>query len=66
MTRLEKPNKPLVFRNEEVAKAVKDFKRKKCFGIDGVPQVILKDVYDNLSIGITTLFNDFALNGLPD
>jgi hypothetical protein len=57
---------PIVFTFQEVSDVVSKVKGKKCFGLDGVPQVILKDAVEVATHEITHLFNKFASKGLPE
>ncbi len=59
------PTIPISFSKDEVLRVLKDFKGKKCFGIDNIPQVLLKDAFLSLSDPIIKTFNCFAAKGLP-
>jgi hypothetical protein len=59
------PQKPIEFSTEEILRAVKEFKRKKCSGIDNVPQIMLKDASDCMLEILKRLFDQFAASGLP-
>lgn len=60
------PQKPLVFSSQEIAKAAKEMKNKKSFGIDKIPQCMLKDVHQYVPGCLVNTFNDFARSGIPD
>jgi Reverse transcriptase (RNA-dependent DNA polymerase) len=63
---IPKPEKPLCFSQSEIMNVVKSFASKKCLGPDGVPQNVLKDVTTSVTLGLVTIFDGFAANGLPD
>jgi len=60
------PNKPLVFNSQEIEKAVKEMKRKKSFGVDKIPQCMLKDVHQYIPGCLVNTFNEFAKKGMPE
>jgi hypothetical protein len=59
-------NKPLVFSSQEIEKAVKEMKRKKSFGVDKIPQCMLKDVHHYIPGCLVNTFNEFAKKGMPE
>ncbi len=62
---LAKPSRLINLSAEEIRVTLKNVKRKKCYGVDGIPQVLLKDAFDCSPESLTEIFNDFAKNGLP-
>lgn len=66
ITPLLRPTRPLRFSTCELEKVLKSVKGKKCHGVDGIPQIALKDVADSALIGLASLFESFASNGLPE
>jgi len=58
------PN-PITFNQEDLSKALKEIKNKKCFGPDMIPLKVAKDfceLYPDLAIG---LFNEYSARGIP-
>lgn len=50
---------------DEIIKAAKKLKNKKCSGPDGIPLIIIKDIGRYAPWLVLDLLNSFALNGLP-
>ncbi len=44
---------------------MRELKGKKCYGVDKIPQVVLKDSFSSFPATLTSLFNDFARSGMP-
>ncbi len=50
---------------DEVTSIVIEIKGKKCFGVDCIPQLLLRDLSIRIQATMTDLLNGFAKNGLP-
>jgi hypothetical protein len=63
--KLSTPENPVYFSLQELQQVFKMVKGKKCFGPDGIPQNLLKDVYEAMPVTILNIINRFAAKGLP-
>jgi len=66
LIKLNKPEHPLTFSFEQVKMANKSLSNKRSYGIDGIPQNLLKDGAELLCENYRQLVNRFCANGLPD
>lgn len=57
---------PIRFSYEEVEKACKSLNNKRSFGIDGIPQNLVKDTFDSMGMAILNIVNKFGQSGLPE
>lgn len=63
---LSTPTKPMRFSLQELERVFKNISSKKCFGTDGIPQNLLKDVFKCIPTTVLNIVNKFASEGLPD
>jgi hypothetical protein len=57
---------PIVFSYEEVQAAYKSLNNKRSFGIDGIPQNLVKDTLETVGTSLVEVINSFGRNGLPE
>jgi hypothetical protein len=58
--------RPIRFSYEEVQKACQSLNTKRSFGIDGIPQNLVKDTFESMGMAILDIVNNFGERGLPD
>jgi len=63
---LNKPINPLIFSIEQVQKATKELSNKKSYGVDTIPQNLVKDGAEILLPTYHNLVNMFCQHGLPE
>jgi hypothetical protein len=51
---------------QELENVMKAISNKKCFGPDGIPQNLLKDIFGSVPATLLAIINCFSKNGLPD
>jgi hypothetical protein len=64
---LQKINSPpVVFSYDEVQKACKSLNNKRSYGIDGIPQNLVKDTFETVSMTLVDVINSFGAKGIPE
>ncbi len=62
---LDKPKHPIKFSLMELEQVMKRIPSKRSYGVDGIPQSLIRDGYTCFTIPLLGMINDFASNGLP-
>jgi hypothetical protein len=57
---------PLQFSYEEVQSACKSLNNKRSFGTAGIPQNLIKDTFETVSVTLVDVINSFGRDGLPE
>jgi len=60
------PDKCLIFKISELEKVIKTLNSKKSYGLDGIPQNIVKDTFKTTNAHLLSQVNDWAINGIPE
>ncbi len=66
LVQLVHPTKPLNLSLQELETVMKTISTKKCFGPDGIPQNLIKDVFGSVPETLLTIINEISKRGLPD
>jgi len=66
ITMTQIPFSPISFSFQEVEKACKSLNNKRSYGVDGIPQNLVKDTFGSMGVAIMNIVNEFGSKGMPD